>query len=208
MAKQRIILISVVCLSIAVFAGQTPSQKPISPFPPRLLPGMTDEEYKKEMGKWIFQRRQQRLKREEERIKLLARQAWQRLLRINERQWELIEPKYEKVSALEREMWARARGSRGRDEQSFHWHRHSEGTGSIRAKAPEEITEGERIVDELIDLLEDEKSTDESIRRKIDALQQAREKARKALPRIRQELAKVLTTPRQEAVFLLMGRID
>ena len=70
------------------------------------------------------------------------------------------------------------------------------------------MTEGERIAEELIDLLEDENSKEEEIRQKIDALQRAREKARRAKPKAQQELRKVLTTPRQEAVFLLMGYID
>jgi len=39
-------------------------------------------------------------------------------------------------------------------------------------------------------------------------LQQVREKARKEWPKAKRELAAVLTTPRQEAVFLIMGRID
>ncbi len=70
------------------------------------------------------------------------------------------------------------------------------------------MTEGERIVEELTDLLEDKNSKEEEIRQKIDALQRARAKARKELPKAKQELRKVLTTPRQEAVFLIMGYID
>jgi hypothetical protein len=56
--------------------------------------------------------------------------------------------------------------------------------------------------------LENEKSTDEQIRKKIYALQKAREKAREALPEAKKELAEVLTTPRQEAIFLIRGYID
>jgi membrane-bound ClpP family serine protease len=77
----------------------------------------------------------------------------------------------------------------------------------VKAKAPDELTEGEKIAEEFIDLLENENAKEE-IRRKIDALQRAREKARKQLPEARKELAAVLTSPRQEAVFLLMGYID
>lgn len=78
----------------------------------------------------------------------------------------------------------------------------------VKAKAPDEMSEGEKIVEELTDLLEDENSKEEEIKQKIDALQQAKEKARKALPKARQELRKVLTTPRQEAVLLLWEFID
>jgi hypothetical protein len=62
--------------------------------------------------------------------------------------------------------------------------------------------------EELIDLMRQEDPSDEELRQKIDALQQVREKARKKLPKAKRELAAVLTTPRQEAVFLLLGYID
>ncbi len=42
----------------------------------------------------------------------------------------------------------------------------------------------------------------------MEALQQARAKARQALPQAKQTLRKILTSRRQEAVFLLMGLID
>jgi len=38
----------------------------------------------------------------------------------------------------------------------------------VKAKAPDEMTEGEKIVEELIDLLENESSKDEEIRRKAE----------------------------------------
>jgi hypothetical protein len=62
--------------------------------------------------------------------------------------------------------------------------------------------------EELIDLMLQKNTSDEELRQKIDALQQVREKARKKLPKAKRELAAVLTTPRQEAVFLLLGYID
>jgi len=65
-----------------------------------------------------------------------------------------------------------------------------------------------RIIEELIDVLEDENSKDDNIRMKIDELQQVREKARKELAKVGQELAPLITMPRQEAIFLIMGYID
>ena len=208
MAKKRTILIAVACISLTVFTVQTLSQVPTRPPRLRDMKGMTEEERKKEMENWRFQRRQQELKKSEERMKVMAREAWKRLLRVNERQWKLIEPKNEKVGSLVYETWAGASGWGGIEEQRFYWHRHSKGSGGISAKAPHEMTEGQKIADELVGLLEDEKSKDEEIRRKIDALQQVREKARKELPEAGKELAALLTNPRQEAVFLLMGCID
>jgi len=75
-------------------------------------------------------------------------------------------------------------------------------------KTPDELTESEKIVEELIDVLENENSKDKEIRKKMDALQQFREKAQRELPKAKQELRDVLTSPRQEAVFLIMGSID
>ena len=205
MTKERIILVLAVYFSIAVFTVQTLSQVPTRP--PRHKPGTTAEERRKEIVKWRFQIRQQNLRRGEERMNLMMREAWKRLLRVTERQWKIIEPKKEKVFGLYRETRVRALGSGGK-EQNFHWDRWSKGTGGVRAKAPDDMTEGQRIADELIDLLENENAKEEEIRRKIDALQRAREKARKQLPEARKELAAVLTSPRQEAVLLLMGYID
>ena len=154
-----------------------------------------------------MQRQLQKRKADHERIRLMAREAWKRLLRISERQWKIIEPKADKVEIL---IWTRracARAWGGDGEKSFHWRRHSEGALGP-AKAPHEMTEGEKLADELVDLVDDENSKDEEIRKKIDQLQQVREKARKEWPRAKQELAALLTTPRQEAIFLIMGRID
>ena len=71
-----------------------------------------------------------------------------------------------------------------------------------------ELREASRNVDKLVDLLRREDTTDEELRKQIDALQQVREKARKERPKAKQELAATLTTPRQEAVLLLLGFID
>ena len=212
MTKKRIILVSVVCFSITVFTVQTLSQ--VTTRPPRLrdMKGMTREERKEEhrkaMKEWQFQRRQQERERSKEYINLMAREAWKRLLRVTERQWKIIEPKYKKVRDLWYESLVGA-GSGGRNEESFHWNRPSEGNyGPMKGKARDQMPEGYRIVEELIDLLENENSKEEEIKQKIDALQQAREKARKALTKARKELKEVITTPRQEAVFLVTGFID
>ncbi len=211
MTKKRIILI-VVCFSIVVFADQTPSQKQISPFPPRFLPGMTAEEFKKEMEKWHAQRQQQ--KREEnwrimEYGDLVVMELRKQTLGVTKQQWRLIEPKYKRVETLRREAHVHilTRVSRNRDKISFHWKKLSVDDYFGKAKVPSELTEGEKIAEELIDLLEDENSTEEVIRQKIDALLRVRENAQKELPKAKQELAKVLT-PRQEAVLLLWEFIN
>jgi len=206
MAKHKIILISVVCFSMAVLAGQRPSHMPLKIPPPK--PGMTSEEYHKEVEKSIEQQRRQQREINKEHMNLMARQAWLQLLRVSERQWIRIKPKSEKVRDLLFQSHVGA-GSGVRNLEIFHWNRPSESHyHPMEDMARDQMPEGYRIVEELIDLLENEKSTDESIRVKIDALQQAREKAREVLPQAKKELAVVLTTPRQEAIFLILGQID
>ena len=211
MANKRIILAVVACFSIALFTGQTLSWARASNRTPMLLApplerlrGLTDEEKAKAFEKWHTEREQQKRRNSEERMRLMQREAWKRLLRINERQWKILEPKINKVPVLFQTIWA---GAYYGGTENFHWHRNSE-RFMRHAKDPHEMIEGKKIADELIDLLEDEISTDEDIRKKIDELQQVKEKARKELHQVGRELAPLLTTPRQEAIFLIMGFID
>jgi len=163
MTKKKIILVSAVCFSITVFTVQTLSQ--VTTRPPRLrdMKGMTREEAKKAMEEWQFQRRQQERKKSEERMRLMWREALKRLLRATEQQWRLIQPKYEAELAPDREARVCARGGGGSNEQSFHWMRRSEISGAGRAKTLDEMTEGEKIVEELIDLLENENARQEAV---------------------------------------------
>ena len=217
MTKQRIILLSVVCFSLTVFTVQVVSwasssnRTRIPPFgpDPRYLQSLPKEERGKAMIEWYAQRRQQERESSKEYINLMGRQAWKRLLRVAEQQWKIIGPKYEAHLALDREARIRALGRKGRNEQAYNWNRPSDSSfHPMEGKTRDQMSEGYRIVEELIDLLEDEKSTDEQIRKKIDALHQARQKARETLPQAKKELAEVLTTPRQEAIFLIRGCID
>jgi len=206
MARQGIILLLVACFSFVLLAEQPPSF--VLPRLPQFKPGMSREEYKKEIDKAFEQHREEQIDRNIEYMNVMATEAWVHLLRVTEAQWKLIEPKNKKVNDLDWEMWAGAGGAGSDSEGNFRWIRASEGYGRMRGKTRDQMPEANRAADELIDILEDPNSTDAQIRKKIDALQQARENARKALPKAKQELAAVLTTPRQEAVFLLKGYID
>lgn len=206
MAKQRIVLVSLACFSLTLLGAELPPPTP--PKLPPFKPGMTREEWKKEIEQYREEYRQKNLKAIEQDMKVAAREAWKNLLRVTEGQWTPIEPKYKAVATLVREAHVCALGSGGLNQENFRWDKYSKGTGGNSAKALDEMTEGERKTDELIDFLEDPNSTDDQIRKKIDALQQVRENARKALPKAEQELAAVLTTPRHEAIFLIKGYID
>jgi len=206
MIKHKKILISVVCYSMAVLGDQRPPHMPPT-FPIR-KPGVTKEEFHNEVEEFLEQKRRQKREINKEHMNFLVRQAWPRLLRIPERQWIRIKPKSEKVRDLLFQSHVGA-GSGVRNLESFHWNRPSESHyHPMEDMARDQMPEGYRIVEELIDLLEDEKSRDEQIRNKINELQQARKKAREALPQAKKELAVVLTTPHQEAIFLILGQID
>ena len=131
---------------------------------------------------------------------------WKNELRVSEGQWRLIDPKHERQIEL---MLDSRRRANNRIRSGKHsWIKATEDGGLALSKTPAELTEAERNVGKLIDLLRREDSTDEELRKQIDALQRAREEARKEWPKARRELAAALTTPRQEAVFLLLGFIE
>ena len=207
MVKNRIILVSIVCFSVAGFASQPQQGKPPRG---RLKKSMTDAEKSKAFEP-LFKPILQIEERDRERKKLMRREAWKRLLRISERQWKIIKPKVDKVDILGWRKSMRASVETDRRIGSSHWRRPSRRMDRwppAPDKTLDELTEGEKIVEELIDVLEDENSKDEEIRQKRDALQHFREKARREFAKVGQEMAAVLTSPRQEAVLLLMGYID
>jgi hypothetical protein len=176
------------------------------------LPGMTSEELKKEMETWAANRQRQEREYNWQTMEygnLVVMELRKQTLGVTKQQWNLIEPKYKRVEALHHETHFHmpTSVSRNQDKRNFHWKKLTEDDYFWKAKAPSELTEGEKIAEELIDLLEDENSKDEDIRHKMNALKQVREKAQKESQKAEQELVKVLS-PRQEAILLLWEFID
>jgi hypothetical protein len=172
------------------------------------LSGLTDDE-KAEVHRKKFEDRllKERIARDEY-LTEMRRQAMKNELRVSEAQWRIIEPKYERQYQLMKDTHARSSSGNSKD-LGHHWIKPTENKmGRALPLTFAELTEAYRNVDKLVDLLRREDTTDEELRKQIDALQQAREKARKERPKAKQELAATLTTPRQEAVFLLLGYID
>jgi hypothetical protein len=159
---------------------------------------------RKSVADWMLQRRISN----NEYGMAMRRQAFKNELRVSEAQWRIIEPKYERQIQLMLDTGARSSSENSKD-LGHHWIKPTE-DGGLRPLPPTfaELSEAYRNVDKLVDLLRREDTTDEELRKQIDALQQAREKARKEWRKARRELAAALTTPRQEAVFLLLGHID
>jgi hypothetical protein len=173
------------------------------PFPPaESLRGLSDEEKVRAVEKWNEDLRRQEKKATREYINRMEEEAWKRLLRVNEQQWQIIEPEIDKVYAASWPIGVSKLASRD-DAGHLRWKRF----GATAAKTPL-IAECCRVIDEMIDLLEDENSTDEQIRQKMNALERVRDNARKELAQIGRELAALSLTPRQEAIFLIMGYIE
>jgi hypothetical protein len=206
MTEQKLIIVLTACLTLGAIGG---TLRPPQHIPKKLpsLRGLTDDEKKETMEKWADDQDIEERISDYEYLAEMRKEAMKNELRVNEVQWRIIEPKYERQIQLMWGTWARAshRVTTGKDT----WIKPTENKiGRALPKTAAELTEGERNVELLIDLLRREDTTDEELRKQIDALQQAREKARKEWPKAKQELAATLTTPRQEAVFILMGFID
>jgi len=82
-------------------------------------------------------------------------------------------------------------------QSGWRWYKPSE------RKTPSELTEGERICEELLKLIEDNNSRPEEIEQKMEALQKIRQEAKKQLAKAQQELGEVLTF-HQEAALIMM----
>jgi hypothetical protein len=210
MARQGIIGALIVSLSLTLSAAQRPRHMRMAPPPQFLqsLQGLTQEEQRKKMDQWRRERTLEYQKAVAEWMKPMRTEAWERLLRVTQQQWQVIKSKREAWAAVVREGKVYALQSGLSNKNTFRWYKYSEGSPIVAAKDPNEMIEGEKITDALIDLLRDPNSTDAQFRQKLDALHQLQDKTRKVEPKLRKELAAALTTPRQEAVFLLMGDID
>jgi hypothetical protein len=211
MTKQKLIIVLTACLTLGAIGGtlRPPQHKPRKP---PSLRGLTDDEKKETMEKWADDQHLQERIAKYEYLAEMRKEAMKNELRVNEAQWRIIEPKYESQIQLMCDTWSRSSSSISSSKEKdfeFEWIKPTEyRLGRALPKTFAELSEAERNVEKLVDLLRREDTNDEELRKQIDALQQAREKARKEWPKAKQELAATLKTPRQEAVFLLMGYID
>jgi len=163
------------------------------------------------MQQW-FQSEQSRqeLKREREEAGGIACWFAKVALGETEEQWKSIQPILKKVIDL----WDKANSTIGASVSG------SSGSGQTEANIPKlqwdrpwkytplfEMTESQRLAEELRILLEKKDTPQQVFRRKVDALRKARSKEaeiQKQLAEARRELREILTT-RQEAVLVLLG---
>ena len=223
MSRKTVVLFAIVCFSIVICTVQALSpirgSNRTTARPPRhdrrSLQGLTEEQrheaFKQNaeaLRQMFIDIREPRRRAGEERAMRVAREANKRELGVSDRELDLILSKVKKVTSLRSDSWKGALCKVDMTKQVFHWCKYTEGMSFFPAIAPHELSEGHRLVDDLIDLLRDENSTDQEIRKTIDALQQFRKRAREKFPKAQRELAAVLITPRQEAIGLIAGLID
>jgi len=235
MTKRSVVLILVLCSLTALLAGQALSQTRSSNRSTRASDTerrrkMTDAERKKEAAE---NRRQRELKEkelakegrgplislEQRREKAAERSKeffWQKAALVaTEEQWKLIKPKLEKVRQL-RDQATSAVGlsmSSGSSDNetnlraqakpkvpTWQWHR------PWKDKAPDELTEAQKLTKHLIALVENKNTMPEQFSRTMDALRKSRREEaelERQLDEVRKELREMLTT-RQEAALVLM----
>ena len=226
----------IISLSAAAFVAQTLSQTQnpggASPVPDWARQrNMTAEERSKEMLRQSQLRQEQMQKAMEQ----AHDEAYRQLIGANKRQWQVIKPKIDKVrdvSLLTRASIMldyfkidpnsnSKTGSQNGYKYGWKWIRPSEREKSdesenkfssvgisttLDSKKLNESTEGEKICEELLNLLEDKNSKEEDIRQKIEALLKVRQKGQEEVNKAKQELREVVTF-RQEAALVWLGLV-
>ena len=132
-------------------------------------------------------------------------------IKPTEEQWKVIKPKLEKVRQLRARshntvglFLTSSSGSTSRNGPAWQW------KVEWKGKPPSELTDAQKIVNELVSLVDKTNVTDEQFRRKMDALRKSRlelAELKKQYAEAQRELRKVLTA-RQEAALVLMGNLD
>ena len=171
-----------------------------------------------------IQREEQQKKLQEAKAEFLFEKRALAVTGLTEEQWKLVKPKLEKVAKLwnlrelERSTLGFSLGSSSTSgtsskagsrpsEPRWQWDR------PRNDKAPGELSDAQKIVEQLIGLLEKKNATPEEFKEKMAALRKARraeepenKKREKELSEAQEELRKGLTT-RQEAALVLMRRL-
>ncbi|KPL24626.1 MAG: hypothetical protein AMJ75_03220 [Phycisphaerae bacterium SM1_79] len=218
MTKRRIVLALVICLSVAAFAGQSfyrtqghPEGVPDWVIQAQRLDPNERQEYvasimqkqrelrEKEEQQWRKQlekqRQKERAKAQDEAMKHLSTgRRNSHTQRTGQDKDSNSTPANETTLPKDAGTKETHRGS----QYTFSWSRPS------ARKSPSELTRGERVCEELLDLLEDQNATLEEIQQKVETLRDVRRDANRELAKARKELREVLNLD-QEATLLTMG---
>jgi len=145
-------------------------------------------------------------------MRQMMEQRMREMLGATAEEWKVLGPRVMKVQELSRQtgggpgMMFGPMGRRGAGGPGMG------GPGSDRPGGRgmgmnRELTEVEKIQEELQTLLENTAATPEQIKQQVTKLRAAREKAKQELAKAQQDLRQVLTV-RQEAQLILMGMLD
>lgn len=195
---------------LIMIANTTPTQSQLRVRPPRA--GRNPGDLERDIARWEAELNLARQQEDRRVVRLLTRKHFQTVklaLRAGESQWRLIEPRVVRELELRDESNRRVlAGSHDHRTNVLKWRKYGEPDEALAGVCLCGATDGKRTVDELITILEDDKTTDEQIKKKMDDLQQVREKAEIELAQTRRELRELLNGPRQEAVLMIMRILD
>lgn len=138
-------------------------------------------------------------------MRQMMEQRMKEMLGATDEEWKVLGPRVMKVQELTRQsagggpgMMFGPMGRRGPG---------GDRPGGRGMGINRELTEVEKIQQELQTTLEDTAATPDQIKQQVTKLRAAREKARQELAKAQQDLRQVLTV-RQEAQLILMGMLD
>jgi hypothetical protein len=115
-------------------------------------------------------------------------------LEVTDEQWTALQPKIEKVQQLQRDAQGRGMFGFGR------------GPGSPGGQ-DQQLSPVQEKVKALQDAVASPDATPDDVKAKLDALRQAKAKAREELAKAQDDLRSVINL-KQEAVFVVMGMLD
>ena len=245
MVKRKMILVLVVFLSLGILAQQvSPKSTGSGGFsggsgpmrsrrtrPPR-MPGQPDFERMQNMShEEKMQYFQQLAEEQRKAIEEQEALAMQQILRADDKQWKVIEPRLKKVKRYREQAFigtkppfqssfsssgtgpGGAQGFSGGFSGGFQFQGGVSSTGGTfqtfpgRQASDGPISDGEILCEEIQRLLDDPQTTPEQISQKLDALRLAREKAGRQWLAAQQQLREVLDF-RQQARLVLMGLLE
>ncbi len=214
MARRNIIFLIGVCLLVGVFAVATWSQ---TRRPGSLGPsGSSDIRKRIEARKQSLRSRgasggtQRRIGEEDDAEERDEFWVEKEVLGLSEERWKVVREKLVKIQQLRRHVYTRAKldsaeGNQAAPAQSRSGRTAGYKWGKLWAKdTPDMLIEGEKVVDEIIALVDSPKPDPQKLREKMEILRRCRQQRREELPKAQQELRELLTV-RQQAAMVLVG---
>ncbi len=208
MIRGKIIPVTIICLLITLFAGQTLSQIQRRRRPARMMDRISQRPSRTDRKAMIEQ-----AKKEAE------EQAIKEALQATRQQWNKILPRLRKVSELRKQArmapeikeaaWITMKktikykdGPVTTQERIYEdWSWKKSWDGKTR------LTLQEKACEDLIVLLDSDNATDVQKKEKMNALRRARKEAETELAKAQEQLSEVLT-PRQKAMMFMVGWLD